>query len=102
MNTTLGHNVFDVPQVKRRLALCFVSGQPLGMYSSWPLFTLTHHFVVWLAAEIAHPGRIFRDYAILGDDVVIGDPIVAKRYEEALEQLGVTITKVTGITHRCA
>ena len=26
-------------------------GQPLGYYTSWPLFALSHHVVVWVAAE---------------------------------------------------
>ncbi|KAF9588590.1 hypothetical protein IFM89_013442 [Coptis chinensis] len=30
------------------------------------------------------PGREFRRYAMLGDDVVIAGPLVAKRYEEAI------------------
>ncbi|KAH0445471.1 hypothetical protein IEQ34_025428 [Dendrobium chrysotoxum] len=25
----------------------FTKGQPLGYYSSWPAFTLTHHMLVW-------------------------------------------------------
>jgi hypothetical protein len=40
--------------------------------------------LVWYCAELAYPGRTFRQYAVLGDDVVIADPLVAKRYEEAL------------------
>ena len=28
----------------------FTKGQPLGFYSSCPLFTLTHHMLVWIAA----------------------------------------------------
>ncbi|EEF27291.1 conserved hypothetical protein [Ricinus communis] len=43
-------------------------------------FALCHHFVVWCAAEEENPGRRFRDYALLGDDIVIGDPAVAARY----------------------
>ncbi|KAI8522409.1 hypothetical protein RHMOL_RhmolMtG0006000 (mitochondrion) [Rhododendron molle] len=37
-----------------------------------------------LVPQLAYPGRTFRQYAVLGDDVVIADPLVAKRYEEAL------------------
>lgn len=55
----------------------FVCGQPLGYYSSWPLFTLSHHVVVWLAADRVYPRRVFRDYDLLGDDIVIGDHKVA-------------------------
>lgn len=44
----------------------FLCGQPLGSYSSWPLFALAHHVLVWLAAELVYPGIKFLRYAILG------------------------------------
>lgn len=59
------------------------------LVGSWPLFALTHHLVVWWAAEKVRPGKVFRDYAILGDDVVSGDSEVAKWYLYALDQLKV-------------
>lgn len=37
----------------------FVAGQPLGYYSSWPLFALSHHMVVWYAAEHVYPSSFF-------------------------------------------
>jgi hypothetical protein len=45
----------------------FTKGQPLGFYSSWPLFTLTHHMLVWIAAERVYGTTKLCDYAILGD-----------------------------------
>lgn len=80
--------------MQKRRSLVFYTGQPLGMYGSWPLFTLSHHFVVWLAAERAYPGHQepFQSYAVLGDDVVITDPKVAVHYRSLLDQLGVTIS----------
>lgn len=43
VNSTLACNIFDVPFVKKRPStLSFVAGQPLGDYSSWPLFALSH------------------------------------------------------------
>lgn len=38
----------------------FATGQPIGYLSSWPLFALSHHFVLWIAAEEAYPGRYFK------------------------------------------
>ena len=35
--------------------------------SSWPLFTLTHHTLVWIAAERVYGTTKLCDYAILGD-----------------------------------
>ncbi len=45
----------------------FTKGQPLGFYSSCPLFTLTHHMLVWIAAERVYGTTKLCDYAILGD-----------------------------------
>lgn len=93
VQTTLGHNVFDVPFVKKDFVVCFVAGQPLGYYLSWPLFALSHHVVVWMAAaRVFGPSYRFKAYAVLGDDVVIGDSRVAKEYASILSDLQVTIS----------
>ncbi|KAI4297997.1 hypothetical protein L6164_037851 [Bauhinia variegata] len=92
VNSTLGTNVFDIAFVRKRRNICFVTGQPLGYYSSWPLFALSHHILVWYAAEQCYPGRVFTDYALLGDDIVIADTMVAAKYSELLERLGVSIS----------
>lgn len=93
VNSALATNLFEVPFVKRHSTVSFVAGQPLGYYyASWPLFALSHHILVlvWWCAELVYPGRRFRDYAILRDDVVIVDESVAKVYSAALGDLGVT------------
>lgn len=89
-----GHNTFDVPFVKReRSVVCFVAGQPLGYYLSWPLFSLSHHVIVWMAAaRVYGPSIRFKAYAILGDDIVIGDSRVAAEYSLLLSDLQVTIS----------
>lgn len=68
-----------------------VAGQPLGYLSSWPLFALTHHILIWWCAEQVRPGDKFTKYAVLGDDVVIADHPVARVYEQSLDQLRVPI-----------
>lgn len=40
-----------------------------------------------------YPGLVFRDYAILGDDIVIADQEVSEVYAQSLEKLGLTISK---------
>lgn len=65
------------------------SGQPMGAYSSWAIFTITHHYVVRYAAQDMKYSR----YAILGDDIVICDDYVAERYIEIMAGLGVAISK---------
>ncbi|KAE9584285.1 putative RNA-dependent RNA polymerase, mitoviral (mitochondrion) [Lupinus albus] len=65
----------------------FRTGQPLGYYASWPLFTLSHYYLVWWCAEQVYPSKRFTRYAILGDDICIADSKVAKVYRDALETL---------------
>lgn len=81
----------------------FITGQPLGYYSSWPLFALAHHAIVWYCANQVYPGKLFKQYALLGvgDDIVIADEKVACLYK--LEDLGVTIsTQKSLVSHQGA
>ena len=93
VNSALGTNIFQVAFVKSNQHVSFVAGQPLGLYSSWPLFALSHHFVVWYAAEQEYPGIRFKNYAVLGDDVIIADTAVNTRYREIITRLGVAISE---------
>lgn len=72
----------------------FNVGQPMGVYSSWPVFALTHHFVVLFSAyKVGINPLYFRDYMILGDDVVIYNRKVARYYHWFLTVvLGVEIS----------
>lgn len=74
--------------------VAFGTGQPLAFYGSWPLFTLAHHNTVWLSAELVDPGSRFTAYAILGDDIVIGDAEVAAMYQKVVAMAKVQISKV--------
>lgn len=49
---------------------------------------------MWLAALRADPqrSRPFSDYALLGDDIVIGDELVAHHYQALLSDLSVSIS----------
>lgn len=85
----LGGNVFLAPTRSEQFPqfVRFRSGQPLGFLSSWPLFVrfaLSHHFLVWLAADEVYPERKFTNYALLGDDIVIADKKVAECYFDML------------------
>lgn len=87
----LGVNAFRAPGPCKgtpRLVR-FSTGQPLGYLSSWPLFALSHHFIVWYCADRVYPGRKFSKYALLGDDIVIGDEKVAEVYKDIINRLGV-------------
>lgn len=65
-------------------------GQPMGALSSWAMLALTHHFLVQIAAwDAGFPrNRLFQDYAVLGDDLVIGNTKVKNAYLALLEELG--------------
>jgi hypothetical protein len=81
-----GKEVFEKPR-----DLSYTVGQPMGALSSWAMLALTHHFLVQCAAWRAGHAkdRLFLDYAILGDDLVIADWKVARVYLEILDSLGV-------------
>jgi hypothetical protein len=66
-------------------------GQPMGLYSSWAVFAITHHSIIQYCAYIS--GRIpFSKYAVLGDDVAIWDRKVAEKYKELIEGLDIKIS----------
>ena len=96
VNSSLGLNTFLVspPMVKKISEVAFLTGQPLGYYGSWSLFSLSHHYIVWLATLKAYPLRStpFVDYALLGDDILITDKKVANQYSRLLDRLSVTIS----------
>lgn len=72
-----------------RSGIVYRAGQPMGALSSWPIFALSHHVVVQMAAKKARPSRTdwFAKYIMIGDDIAIFDPRVAEAYREILEYL---------------
>jgi hypothetical protein len=72
----------------------FTAGQPLGAYSSWTIFTFCHHIVVQIAISRAHCEANARDvYRILGDDILMWDPNVAREYRKIMKGLDVEISE---------
>jgi hypothetical protein len=70
----------------------YAVGQPMGAYSSWAMLALTHHAIVQFAAyRTKRFSGWFDLYAVLGDDIVIGDRYVAAEYVEIMDTLGVKI-----------
>lgn len=70
----------------------YAVGQPMGALSSWAMLALTHHFIVQCAAwNCGHtpPSRLYKNYALLGDDLVLGNHEVMISYLRILEGLGV-------------
>jgi hypothetical protein len=71
-------------------------GQPLGLLSSFPSFSLWHHDIIQFAANYKRfhnglPLKFFKQYRLLGDDVVIYDKEVARRYQDLMSKIGVKI-----------
>lgn len=79
--------------------IVYTVGQPMGAYSSWPIFAYTHHLVVRYAAKQAGIRR--PEYAIVGDDIVIPGRRLAEKYREVLDQLGVPVSPTKTIHGNC-
>lgn len=71
-------------------------GQPMGAYSSWPVFALTHHLIVISAAKQANVS--VPEYKILGDDICIRSEALARHYLVIMTSFGVEISKPKTVT----
>jgi len=66
----------------------------MGALSSWASLAVTHHFLVQVAAwkaGIVPVGVMYKNYALLGDDLVIGDKEVYLEYISILAALGMPV-----------
>jgi hypothetical protein len=86
---------FDIPDDLPE-SVTYSVGQPMGALSSWAMLALTHHAIVQWAAHRAKrnfPNATipiaFREYAVLGDDIVIANKFVAHEYLNILNWIGV-------------
>jgi len=79
------------PYIYQGKSVFYKTGQPMGAYSSWSAFTLTHHLVVYVAARLAK-ARL-DCYVLLGDDIVIADDSVAENYRMLLRSLDVPLSE---------
>jgi len=66
-------------------------GQPMGAYSSWCAMALTHHYLVRIAAVRAGYPH-YREYALLGDDLVLTKAAVAHEYLNLLQVLDMPVS----------
>lgn len=90
---------FEVPKGKQAADankvipdfVSYATGQPMGTYSSWAVFTLTHHLLVHYCAYLNKIDN-FDQYIILGDDIVIKHDNVAKTYINVLTKMGVDVS----------
>lgn len=68
-------------------------GNPMGFYSSWGSFALSHHFIIYDCCCKLGIEWSTAKYSLLGDDIVIGDERLAKLYLTRLADLGVEVSK---------
>lgn len=68
----------------------YTRGQPMGTLSSWAGLAMVHHFLVYLAASRVDINQ-FKDYLVLGDDIVIANRTVAESYKRVCDDYGITI-----------
>nr|QIS88022.1 MAG: RNA-dependent RNA polymerase [Telmo virus] len=76
----------------------YAQGQPMGLGPSFALATLTHAALVdgLILSYLRRPPRK-EDYAIVGDDIIIGSERLAKAYQLAMERSGVEINLLKSI-----
>lgn len=75
----------------------FSVGQPMGLYSSWAAFALSHHIVIRFAFLLANESFKGK-YYIIGDDVAILSSKAAAKYRELILSLGISISEAKSIT----
>jgi hypothetical protein len=83
-------SILDITWLYESRKVKYSVGQPMGAYTSFAMLGLTHHFIVRCAALIAGV-KDFKDYCILGDDIVIYHDNVAEQYSKIMESLGLEL-----------
>jgi hypothetical protein len=76
--------------------LRYTVGQPMGALSSFNMLALSHHIIVQVAALNCGYSEWFCDYALLGDDIVIADKVVAMAYKSLMMDLGLELSDSKG------
>jgi hypothetical protein len=66
----------------------YATGQPMGLYSSWPALSITNHVLVRLSARLCGYCD-FSNYFVLGDDVVIYNERIARTYIKITNSIGI-------------
>jgi len=74
----------------------FTRGQPLGLGPSFFMFAYTHN--VLLRGLCIKHGLNGNDFVVLGDDVCIGNPELARLYRATLTNLGCKVSESKTIT----
>lgn len=81
----------------------YKSGQPMGMYGSFPLFHLTHYILLKWIEEVCsrqNGSEIRNSFRVLGDDVIIVNKSAAQIYEKIMILLEVPISPTKSINSK--
>nr|QHD64813.1 RdRp [Erysiphe necator associated mitovirus 2] len=78
----------------------YAVGQPMGALSSWAMLALTHHMIVQFSWASLGKNTWFTEYMVLGDDIVIYNTEVAKKYHETMSLLGVGISPTKSLSSK--
>jgi hypothetical protein len=70
----------------------YACGQPMGLYGSFPLFSLAHLCLVEGLCQLGEV-QTADAYCLVGDDVIILDQYVAEGYREVMNAMGVEISE---------
>jgi hypothetical protein len=76
----------------KRGPISYEVGNPMGFLSSWSVSTMTHHaFIEFLGSKYGI-NKVYDKYIMLGDDIVIADEELYKKYIENIQKLGIPIS----------
>lgn len=78
----------------------FAAGQPMGVYSSWPVFSWCHHLLIRFSAWMCGLNPFTFDvYAVLGDDMSALNRKVSRVYHYVLTVVfGVAVSESKSVT----
>jgi hypothetical protein len=72
--------------------LIYQAGTPMGSYSSFNSFAFTHHFIIYHCCRELGLSWKRLPYALLGDDIIIGNKGVAEMYMKVIASIHVDIS----------
>jgi len=78
----------DLAKYHNRDYVQWTVGQPLGLYPSFAIFAISHGFLV---RNIELDLGVSNTFRIIGDDIVISNDEVAKKYHEVMTKMGCKI-----------
>nr|AWY10967.1 RNA-dependent RNA polymerase [Sclerotinia sclerotiorum mitovirus 6-A] len=79
----------DTPFEYRGSLYKYNAGNPMGAYSSFNSFALTHHYIIYYCCRELGMRWKSLPYALLGDDIVIGNAQVGELYMKIIKSLHV-------------